>query len=294
MVHCLDDYIFCMSAEQHKANNTLQSYKRDIMQYITYITENGIKSFKDTNSATVKAYISNLENSGKAPSTISRVITSIRSFYLYLIKNGKASFDPTLNINMPHIEKKIPKILSAQQIDKLLNQPDKKDCKGCRDSAMLELLYATGIRVSELISLNVNDINLKMRFIRCSGARGERIIPFGRSAHEALLQYFEFARPLLIKESTENALFVNCNGIRISRQGFWKLMKKYQNSAGIEEEITPHSLRHSFAAHLLENGADLKSIQEMLGHADISSTQVYTHIMNSRIHAVYEKTHPRA
>lgn len=294
MIHYLDEYIFFMSAEKHKSQNTLQSYKRDILQYITYITGSGIKSFKDTDTQTVKMYVSDLENAGRAPSTVSRVITSIRSFYIYLVRNGAAESDPTMDIEAPHIEKKLPKVLSAQQVDKLLNQPNTNECKGCRDSAMLELLYATGIRVSELINLNVADINLDMRFIRCMGNRGERIIPFGKKAYEALSKYLEFARPMHVHDSEETALFVNCSGIRISRQGFWKVIKQYQNLAGIKEEITPHSLRHSFAAHLLENGADLKAIQEMMGHADISSTQIYTHIMNSRLQDVYAKAHPRA
>lgn len=294
MIHYLDEYIFFMSAEKHKSQNTLQSYKRDILQYITYITGSGIKSFKDTDTQTVKTYVSDLENAGRAPSTVSRVITSIRSFYIYLVRNGAAESDPTMDIEAPHIEKKLPKVLSAQQVDKLLNQPNTNECKGCRDSAMLELLYATGIRVSELINLNVGDINLEMRFIRCIGNRGERIIPFGKKAYEALSKYLEFARPMLVHDSEETAMFVNCSGIRISRQGFWKVIKQYQNLAGIKEEITPHSLRHSFAAHLLENGADLKAIQEMMGHADISSTQIYTHIMNSRLQDVYAKAHPRA
>lgn len=294
MIHYLDEYIFFMSSQKHKSQNTLQSYKRDILQYITYITGSGIKSFKDTDGETVKTYVSDLKQAGKAPSTVSRVITSIRSFYIYLINNGVTKSDPTMDIEAPHVEKKPPKVLSAQQVDKLLNQPNRSECKGCRDSAMLELLYATGIRVSELINLNVNDVNLEMRFVRCVGNRGERIIPFGKAAHEALLRYFEYSRPMLVHDAEEKALFVNCSGIRISRQGFWKVIKQYQSMAGIKEDITPHSLRHSFAAHLLENGADLKSIQEMMGHADISSTQVYTHIINSRLKDVYLKAHPRA
>ncbi len=294
MIHYLDEYIFFMEDEKHKTKNTLQSYRRDILQYITYITDSGIKSFEDTDSKTVNSYVLRLKNLGKAPSTVSRVITSIRSFYIYLIKNGVDVHDPTVELKTPAVEKKLPKVLSANQVDKLLNQPNVNECKGCRDSAMLEVLYATGIRVSELINLNITDINLDVQFIRCFNGKRERIVPFGKKAALAILKYLEFSRPLLVRDSAESALFVNCSGDRISRQGFWKVIKQYQHSAGIEEEITPHSLRHSFAAHLLENGADLKSIQEMMGHADISSTQVYTHIINSKIKDVYLKTHPRA
>lgn len=294
MIHYLDEYIFFMTDEKHKAPNTIQSYRRDILQYIAYITQNGIKNFKETDNETVKTYVLSLKKSGKAPSTVSRVITSIRSFYIYLIKNGAAQADPTIDLEAPHVEKKLPKVLSASQVETLLNQPNVKECKGSRDSAMLEVLYATGIRVSELINLNVDDVNLDVRFIRCFNGKRERIIPFGKKAAAALLKYLDFSRPLLLRGGDEEALFVNCNGVRISRQGFWKVIKQYQKSAGIAEDITPHSLRHSFAAHLLENGADLKSIQEMMGHADISSTQVYTHIMNSKLKDVYAKAHPRA
>lgn len=294
MIHYLDEYIFFMTDEKHKAQNTIQSYRRDILQYITYITENGIKTFKETDNETVKTYVLSLKKSGKAPSTVSRVITSIRSFYIYLIKNGIALADPTIDVEAPHVEKKLPKVLSALQVEMLLSQPNVKECKGSRDSAMLEVLYATGIRVSELINLNINDVNLDVRFIRCYNGKRERIIPFGKKAAAALSKYLEFSRPLLLRGGDEEALFVNCSGVRISRQGFWKVIKQYQKSAGITEDITPHSLRHSFAAHLLENGADLKSIQEMMGHADISSTQVYTHIMNSKLKDVYAKAHPRA
>lgn len=294
MIHYLDEYIYFLADEKHKSKNTLQSYKRDIMQYITYITQCGIKSFEETDSKTVKTYVLALENAGKAPSTVSRVITSIRSFYIYLLNNGVATEDPTMDVKTPHVEKKPPKVLSAIQVEKLLNQPNVRECKGARDSAMLELLYATGIRVSELINLNLSDVSLEMKFLRCSTGKKERVIPFGKKAADAISRYLDFSRPLLVHDEEEMALFVNCSGDRITRQGFWKVIKLYQHMAGITEEITPHSLRHSFAAHLLENGADLKSIQEMMGHADISSTQIYTHIMSTKLQDVYLKAHPRA
>lgn len=294
MLKILEDYVFFLANEKKKAINTVHSYKRDISQYITYISDNGINSLKNTNKITVSSYITSLKKIGKSPSTVSRVLTSLRSFYVYLINNEIVDSDPTSELASPHIEKKIPRILSADEVETLLSQPKIDECKGCRDCAMLEVLYATGIRVSELINLNLGDVNLEIRFIRCSAGKKERIVPIGQKAVNALAHYLEFARPMLVRSKNEEALFVNCTGLRISRQGFWKIIKQYQHSAGIEDDITPHTLRHSFAAHLLENGADLKSIQEMMGHADISSTQIYSHMMNSKIKSVYAKAHPRA
>jgi integrase/recombinase XerD len=211
-----------------------------------------------------------------------------------MVYSGKAVTNPTSNLEAPHVEKKAPQILEGYEVERLLEQPDTADNKGIRDKAMLELLYATGIRVSELINLDVSDINLPMSFIRCRGGKKERIIPMGKKANEALTLYIRTAREYMLKDAKEEALFVNCNGVRLSRQGFWKLIKHYRSEAGIRSEITPHTLRHSFAAHLLENGADLHSIHEMMGHADISSTQVYSKMMNSKIKDVYAKAHPRA
>ena len=235
-----------------------------------------------------------LQKKGKASSTVSRTLASLRSFYLFMLQNGTVNSNPTSNLEAPHVEKKVPQVLAGTEVEKLLEQPKTTDNKGIRDKAMLELLYATGIRVSELISLEMSDVNIQMSFIRCRGGKKERIIPMGNKAKEALSEYIKEARPYMIKDENETALFVNCNGVRLSRQGFWKLIKYYRNEAGIQAEITPHTLRHSFAAHLLENGADLHSIQEMMGHADISSTQVYSKMMNSRIKDVYAKAHPRA
>ena len=294
MLKILEEYVIFLASEKKKAVNTVYSYKRDIAQYITYISDKGISNIKNTTESIVESYILKLKRGGKSPSTVSRVLTSLRSFYVYLINNGIVSADPTSKLESPHIEKKIPRILSAEEVITLLSQPKNDECKGCRDCAMLEVLYATGIRVSELISLNLNDVNLEVRFIRCSSGKKERIVPIGQKAVNAIAHYLEFARPMLIRSKEEEALFVNCTGLRISRQGFWKIIKQYQHSAGIEEDITPHTLRHSFAAHLLENGADLKSIQEMMGHADISSTQIYSHMMNSKLKSVYAKAHPRA
>ena len=200
--------------------------------------------------------------------------------------------NPTANLETPKVEKKLPRILTPHEVELLLDQPDSECVKGKRDKAMLELLYATGIRVSELINLDINDVNTVMGFIKCTGTKKERIVPMGNVARIAVNDYILNSRPIMAKD--ENSLFVNCNGAKLSRQGFWKIIKQYQKQAGISADITPHTLRHSFAAHLLENGADLKSIQEMLGHSDISSTQIYSQLMNSRLKDVYEKAHPRA
>ncbi len=290
----VDEYTSFMTNVRHKSMNTVESYKRDVTQYITYLNESGIKDATLATKTTVLSYLLSLQKKGKATSTVSRTLASLRSFYLFMMQNGRVTSNPTSNLEAPHVEKKTPQILAGDEVERLLEQPDTCDNKGVRDKAMLELLYATGIRVSELINLDITDINIPMSFIRCRGGRKERIIPMGNKAKEALDNYIENARGYMLKDENETALFVNCNGMRLSRQGFWKLIKHYRNEAGIQAEITPHTLRHSFAAHLLENGADLHSIQEMMGHADISSTQVYSRVVNSKIKDVYAKAHPRA
>ncbi|HOP93967.1 MAG TPA: site-specific tyrosine recombinase XerD [Acetivibrio thermocellus] len=274
--------------------NTLQSYKRDIEQYITYLKDMKIQNIANTNKTTVIAYFLHLQKKGRATSTISRNLASIRSFYQYLTKKGIISQDPTENLESPKVEKKLPQILSTKEVELLLEQPKCDDLKGYRDKAMLELLYATGIRVSELISLDLDDVNLEMQYIRCNKGARERIVPIGSVSVNALQEYLTKSRNLLIQRPDEKALFVNVNGKRLTRQGFWKIIKQYKNQAKINKDITPHTLRHSFAAHLLENGADLRSIQEMLGHSDISSTQIYAQLAKNRIKEIYKKTHPRA
>lgn len=289
----VEEYTSFMTNVRHKSLNTVESYKRDVTQYITYLDESGIDISLATKT-TVLSYLLSLQKKGKASSTVSRTLASLRSFYLFMMQNGAVSSNPTSNLEAPHVEKKIPQILAGTEVERLLEQPNTTDNKGIRDKAMLELLYATGIRVSELINLDITDVNIPMSFIRCRGGKKERIIPMGNKAREALGNYISNVRMYMIRNEDETALFVNCNGLRLSRQGFWKLIKHYRNEAGIQAEITPHTLRHSFAAHLLENGADLHSIQEMMGHADISSTQVYSRMMNSKIKDVYAKAHPRA
>ena len=278
----------------HKSTNTVESYTRDVTQYITYLINSGVTDLAGTTKTTVLSYMLDLKNKGRASSTLSRTLASIRSFYVFLINDGLVTKNPTDSLATPKIEKKPPKVLSNDDVDKLLSQPKLTDNKGIRDKAMLELLYATGIRVSELINLNIDDINLNMGYIKCANSKGERVIPVGYKAITALTLYIETARNEMVSDINENALFVNCSGGRISRQGFWKIIKLYQNMSGIEEEITPHSLRHSFAAHLIENGADLMSLKTMMGHTDISSTKVYTCFLDEKIRNVYEKAHPRA
>lgn len=287
-------YTSFMTEIRHKSLNTVESYKRDVTQYISYLDGTGVTDISSTTKTTVLSYLLYLQKEGRASSTVSRTLASLRSYYLFMMQNGVVKSNPTSNLEAPHVEKKIPKILSGEEVELLLEQPKNCDNKGIRDKAMLELLYATGIRVSELINLDVSDVNVPMSFVRCNGGKKERIIPMGHQAKDALENYINNVRKYMVKDENETALFVNCSGARLSRQGFWKLIKYYQHIAGIETDITPHTLRHSFAAHLLENGADLHSIQEMMGHADISSTQVYSRMMNSKIKDVYAKAHPRA
>ncbi len=288
------EYTSFMTDIRHKSLNTVESYKRDVTQYISYLDGTGVTDISSTTKTTVLSYLLYLQKEGRASSTVSRTLASLRSYYLFMMQNGVVKSNPTSNLEAPHVEKKIPKILSGEEVELLLEQPKNCDNKGIRDKAMLELLYATGIRVSELINLDVSDVNVPMSFVRCKGGKKERIIPMGHQAKDALENYINNVRKYMVKDENETALFVNCSGARLSRQGFWKLIKYYQHIAGIETDITPHTLRHSFAAHLLENGADLHSIQEMMGHADISSTQVYSRMINSKIKDVYAKAHPRA
>ena len=288
------EYTSFMTDIRHKSLNTVESYKRDVTQYISYLDGTGVTDISSTTKTTVLSYLLYLQKEGRASSTVSRTLASLRSYYLFMMQNGVVKSNPTSNLEAPHVEKKIPKILSGEEVELLLEQPKNCDNKGIRDKAMLELLYATGIRVSELINLDVSDVNVPMSFVRCKGGKKERIIPMGHQAKDALENYINNVRKYMVKDENETALFVNCSGARLSRQGFWKLIKYYQHIAGIETDITPHTLRHSFAAHLLENGADLHSIQEMMGHADISSTQVYSRMMNSKIKDVYAKAHPRS
>ena len=275
------------------SNNTLQSYRRDLKQFEKYIAENG-KDYSKVTDEEIKTYIKYMQEIGKKPSTISRGLASIRSFYQYEVKNKKIENDPTEGIQSPKIEKRVPSVLTSNEVALLLEQPKDVDLKGIRDKAMLEFAYATGMRVTEIISLNIDDINLEQGYARCTNGKRTRTIPLGNMSLKALKEYILNARNIMIKDENEKALFVNVNGQRLTRQGFWKIIKYYKEQAHIEKDITPHVLRHSFATHLLQNGADLKSIQTMLGHSDILSTQIYMQFQDETIKNIYKKAHPRA
>ena len=275
------------------SENTLQSYRRDIEQYEEYVSKNKINYLKATEE-TITNYMQFLRDENKKESTISRSLASIRSFYQFLIRMKKVKKDPTQKIESPKINKRVPNILTSKEVELLLDQPKDVDLKGTRDKAMLEFAYATGMRVTEMISLNMDDVILDEGYVVCKGRNKSRNIPLGTMSLKALKEYIEDARPYLIKDENEQALFVNVNGTRLTRQGFWKIVKYYKEQAHIEKDITPHVLRHSFATHLLQNGADLKAIQTMLGHSDISSTQVYMQFQDPALKNTYKKAHPRA
>ncbi|MBR1693564.1 MAG: site-specific tyrosine recombinase XerD [Lachnospiraceae bacterium] len=272
--------------------NTEMSYKRDLMKFQIYFDGRGIDEVAEISKEDLKNYVVYLEDSKLSAATVSRSIAAIKSFYHYLKQEQMAS-DISDVLKAPKIEKKLPDILSTEEVIMLLEQPKNQTAKEIRDKAMLELLYATGIRVTELITLRTGDVNLSVGFILCRDAHKERIIPFGKEAKRALKAYMEKARDEMIEDESSDILFVNCSGKAMSRQGFWKIIKFYAKRAGITSDITPHTLRHSFAAHLVENGADLKSVQEMLGHSDISTTHIYANINHNRIREVYAKAHPR-
>lgn len=275
------------------SDNTLQSYRRDIEQYEKYVSDNKINYLKVTEE-TILEYMEYLSEENKKESTISRSLASIRSFYQYLIRVKKIKKDPTMTIESPKISKRTPNILTSKEVELLLDQPKDVDLKGTRDKAMLEFAYATGMRVTEMISLDIDDVKLDEGYVVCRGRSKSRNIPLGSMSLKALKEYIDDARPYLIRDESEEALFVNVNGTRLTRQGFWKIVKYYKEQAHIEKDITPHVLRHSFATHLLQNGADLKAIQTMLGHSDISSTQVYMQFQDPGIKNEYKKAHPRA
>lgn len=291
----VNEFINYLAVERGLAKNTLESYGRDLRQYYSYLTNDRIDAVNQASRATILAYLEQLQSKGRAVSTISRNLAAIKSYYQFLVRERYLEKDPAANLESPKLEKKLPKILTIGEVEELLKQPNSFLPTGMRDKAMLELLYATGIRVSELISLNVSDVNLEMGYIKCYGKGSkERIVPLGSIAAKCVQEYVTRGRGKLVRTYDEPALFVNHHGNRLTRQGFWKIIKKYAQEATITKEITPHTLRHSFATHLLENGADLRSVQEMLGHADISTTQIYTQVTKNRLKEVYEKAHPRA
>ena len=291
---CMELFETYLTGEKKASQNTRSSYLRDIRQFGEYLDSHEEIGYTQAYEEILCAYIAYLRSAGKSVATVSRNIASLKCFYSVLVTKHRMESNPTGKLVPDKSVQKLPQILTSREVELLLEQPERTDLKGYRDRAMLELLYATGIRVTELINLNVSDVNLNVGVIRCVSHEKERFIPLYPAAIRALTEYMEFIRPQMIADADEQSLFVNVSGERMSRQGFWKIIKTYQAKAHIEKTITPHTLRHSFAAHLLENGADLRSIQEMLGHADISSTQVYSHVVKKQIKDVYNKAHPRA
>ncbi len=291
LIHAYENFL---SKVKRASNNTISSYMRDIHQFADWLHNVEDKDVIDATQLNISRYLTGLEQEGKSGATISRCLASLKNFYSYVVSSGFLENTPVTEIRVNRGEKKLPQILTGREIELLLAQPVCVDAKGYRDKAMLEVMYATGIRVTELIDLDVDDVNIQHGIIKCNGTKKTRSIPLYPAALRALTVYLRDVRDTMIASPDERALFVNISGQRMSRQGFWKILKHYQDSAHIEKEITPHTLRHSFAVHLLENGADLGSLQELMGHSDISSTQMYTHMLNQNLKKVYEKCHPKA
>lgn len=294
MVNMLNDFTEYLVADKKVSANTLQSYIRDIKQYMEYLQSSGISGCADVTPTAYLGYITYLQKMGKAPTSVSRVIASTRSFYRFLCSKKMCDINPVEKVHALKSERKLPQILTGEEIQLLLAQPSGKDFKGKRDKAMLELLYATGIKVTELIELNVDDINLQIGILHMHSAKGERIIPIYPDAVKSLKNYLINVRNIVVENENEQRLFTNMSGQPMTRQGFWKIIKQYASSAKIKKDITPHTIRHSFAAHLLENGAQLSDIKEMLGHADISSTQIYAQLMKNKYASSYSRFHPLA
>ena len=283
-----------LSKVKQASANTIASYMRDVRQYDHWLHSNAEMDVMGATELNISQYLAHLSNEGRTPSTVSRSLASLKNFYNYVISAGFMEQSPVADIRVDRGEKKLPQILTGREIELLLSQPNCVDFKGYRDKAMLEVMYATGIRVTELIELDVDDVSLELGIIKCAGGKRSRAIPLYPAALKALTTSLNNVRSYMVADPGEKALFVNVGGVRMSRQGFWKILKHYQTTAHIDKEITPHTLRHSFAVHLLENGADLGSVQELMGHSDISSTQMYTHMINQKLKSVYEKCHPKA
>lgn len=290
-----EEFVAYLQKEKRMSKNTLEAYKRDVLGLIAFLESRGNHNVLETSSTDIVAFLHNLKGMGKSAATVNRKLASLRSFFNYLMKAGLVKENPTAGIKSPKIEHKELEFLSIEEIDKLLDTPD-DTLKGRRDKAILEVLYATGIKVSELIDANVDDVNFRMGFITCAQTSSRaRIVPLGRPARAALEEYVYDVRDKLIKDNKgEKALFVNYYGKRITRQGLWKMLKEYGEKSGLEHKLTPNIIRNSFAVHMLQNGADLKSLQELMGHEDITATQVYLSATKNRIKDVYDKAHPRA
>ncbi|SOC38166.1 site-specific tyrosine recombinase XerD [Ureibacillus acetophenoni] len=296
-VDALLDYIHFLRVERQLSDNTLASYRRDLESYIEHLHKvQGIENLSEVMRSNILLHLDDLRTKGISARSIARHISAIRSFHQFLLREKVTDSDPTIHLDMPQIDQKLPRVLTIEEVDALIATPDRSKPQGVRDVAMLELLYASGMRISECIGLDVNDVHITMGFVRVFGKGGkERIVPLGKSALKACELYLQTARDQLQgKYPKTDAFFINQRGKRLTRQGCWKLLKAHAEKANIKKEITPHTLRHSFATHLIENGADLRAVQEMLGHADISTTQIYTHISKTRLSEVYKQFHPRA
>ena len=293
MLDLIGAYENYLSKVKQASSNTVASYIRDIRQYSVWLRQEEELDVVEAKQQNISEFLSHLEEDGRSAATVSRNLASLKNFYAYLVSSGFLEKTPVTDIRIARGEKKLPQILTSREIELLLAQPVCSDSKGFRDKAMLEVMYATGIRVTELIDLDVSDVNLSLGVIKCSGGKKSRMIPLYPAALKALSDYLLDVR-VSMADPAETALFVNVSGVRMSRQGFWKILKYYQGTAHIDKEITPHTLRHSFAVHLLENGADVGDVQELMGHSDISSTQMYTQLINQRLKSIYEKCHPKA
>lgn len=294
MLQKIDEFVDYLTNVKRASKNTIASYKRDLIKVNSFLKDLGCTDLSEVTSTNLNSYILMIEKQGMSTATVSRNIASIKAFFLYLLKQGVITEDPSETLKPPKIEKKAPVVLTIDEVNLLLEQPNGSAPKDIRDKAMLELLYATGIRVSELINLRIKDVNLSMNFLQCHDENKERVIPFTNETKEALENYLKNSREAMCKDS-QDYLFTNCQGAPMTRQGFWKIIKYYSAKAGIKKDITPHTIRHSFAMHLVNNGADLKAVQEMLGHSDISTTQIYVKAnANTKLKEVYDKAHPRA
>ncbi|WP_334071651.1 site-specific tyrosine recombinase XerD [Paenibacillus sp. A14] len=288
-------FISYLARQKALSDSTLDSYRRDVTQFLAYLRGRGTEGLNEVSKAGIMLYFAALRDRGKAPATVMRVSVSLRAFFQYLVQEGVIGRDPFTTVKLPRLDRNPPAVLTVEETEKLLDMPRTATPLGLRDRAMLELLYATGVRVSELISLKVGDIDTRVRFLRCSGEAGkERVLPFGRITADWLDRYLQQVRPVWEPNGPESPLFPNRTGGKMSRQGFWKVIKKYSREAGIAKEITPHTLRHSFALHLLQGGADIKSVQEMLGHADMATLQIYLSQARPNLKSVYDHFHPRA
>lgn len=291
----MDGFLDYLKKEKRMAKNTQEAYGRDVVDFCGFLNEKGVKDPVRAGNSDVLSFLTTLRKEGKSAATINRKLASVRSFYTFLAMENLVSGNPAVGIKPPRVERKELEYLTVEEVDRLLTTPE-ESVLGHRDKALMELLYATGIRVNEVIAANVADVNLRIGFFTCTGETGKaRIIPIGRPARAALEHYiYEVRKELVEEDSTEDALFVNFYGKRMTRQGLWKILKEYGSKAELDKKLTPHLLRISFAVHMVQNGADLKSLQELLGHEDMTATQVYLSVTKSRIKDVYDKTHPRA